>query len=74
MPVLDGRSLGKCKSCRRKLLLNEEGLCIHCENDAMRETINILELQISRLRREKVNLYHTLCSERMKNMDKEKRT
>lgn len=70
MPVLDGRSLGKCKECRRKLLLNEEGLCIHCELDALRERIGILECHISKLRREKNNLYNSLIAERKKNMEK----
>lgn len=69
--VLDGRSLGICKSCHRKLLLNEEnGLCIHCERDAMREKIGQLELTISKLRREKVSLYNSLIDERMKTMEK----
>lgn len=70
MPVLDGRLLGRCKSCRRKLLLNEEGLCIHCELETMRDRITILELTISKLRREKSNLYSTLIAERRKNMEK----
>ena len=58
---MDGRIIGRCQSCGRRLLINpENSLCISCELDALRRKISQQELIIAQYRREKKIFYKKL--------------
>lgn len=39
--------MGKCKSCSRRLLVDpENGYCLVCENEILKERIALLEFQL----------------------------
>lgn len=58
---MDGRTMGRCQSCGRRLLLNpENSLCISCELDALKRKIIQQELIIAQYRREKKIFYKKL--------------
>ena len=63
---IKNRELGKCLVCHRLLLLNENGLCINCETEALQEKLQMMELKLSSLMKEKNDLYEKLCLERSK--------
>lgn len=45
--IAKDRIMGKCKSCYRRLLVNpENGYCLVCENEALKERIALLEFQL----------------------------
>lgn len=54
------RTLGVCVECRQKLLLDENGLCIHCELDRLREALAWKEVEIERYRKKNNELYAKL--------------
>lgn len=59
------RPLGRCGACGRKLLINpENGLCVMCENERLREELAEMELMLVQCRREKQALYAKLSSAR----------
>lgn len=61
------KTMGKCLKCKRNLLLDaENGLCIICENDSLKEKIVELELMLVQCRREKQAIYAKLSIERAK--------
>lgn len=49
---------------REKLLLNDEGLCLPCENDELRRQLVESDLILAQCRREKKELYNSLIAER----------
>lgn len=55
MPKTNAKNgnMGQCPACRKQRLLDEEtGLCMPCENDALKEKVMELELQLSASTRE----------------------
>lgn len=41
------RLMGRCVSCHRRLLINPEtGYCLVCENEHLKERIELLEFQL----------------------------
>ena len=60
----NGRAIGRCKLCGKKLLLNDEGLCLPCENDELRRQLVESDLILAQCRREKKELYNSLIAER----------
>lgn len=60
----NGRAIGRCKLCGKKLLLNDEGLCLLCENDELRRQLVESDLILAQCRREKKELYNSLIAER----------
>lgn len=55
--------LGMCKGCGRKLLLNRQGVCVHCELDALRRRVAELELMLAESRRERSRLHRALLAD-----------
>ena len=56
MPKTSG-VMARCKSCRRMRLVNiENGLCILCENSALKEQVELLEFQLNECSKQKAEL------------------
>lgn len=49
--------IDKCKSCQRRLLVSPQtGLCLSCENDALKERVILLEFQLSQCTKQNAEL------------------
>ncbi len=49
--------MARCKSCKRVRLINpENGFCILCENDALKERVSLLEFQLNECSKQKAEL------------------
>lgn len=49
--------MARCSSCRRTRLVNvENGLCVMCENAALKEKVSTLEFQLNECLKQKAEL------------------
>lgn len=69
MSNIRGRAMGQCKVCRDELLLNpENGMCVNCELQWLREELTKAELSLSQMRRTQAETLRELAEERNKHM------
>lgn len=61
--------IGVCSACGRKLMLTEDGMCLECTIDDLRERLLRKDVQIEALRRRQKQLYDEISTLRRKLME-----
>lgn len=60
MATIADRNYGACGKCKQKLLLNQDGLCVHCELDSLREQLDWKDVELSKYRKKNSELSEKL--------------